>query len=279
MTTDSSAVLDVLLTDIHADIDFNCRGVIAPIDVVDLARSIDNQGLIQPVVISPYDEDKQKETGFKYLLIAGYRRYKAHQVLERKDIKSIVREGLNETSARILNLAENLDREDLNILQEAKAISRLKELNVTEMDTAKELNKSRGWVQVRFMLLDLPNEIQQEAAAGFLTQTDIRSLYSLGTRDERLGAAKRIKEAKQRGQNKISKAVAVVKKKSDKRVRKRPEIFSMMEHASGIIGNGLYSRAFAWCAGEISDHEFLMDIKIKAESDGLVYEIPADGDY
>lgn len=274
-------IQEVPLEQIFPDEEFNSRGPIAPIDVVDLAKSIEEEGLIQPVVICPLQEgDKRRSEGAKYLLVAGYRRFHAHRVLKRATIQAIVREEMDEVKCRILNLKENLDRKDLNILQEAKAISRLKELGVGEFAAAEHLNKSRGWVQVRYMLLELPEEIQQEASAGIIKQSDIRLIFSMPDRESRLIAAKKIKESMVRGESKVEARIkAQGKKKSDKKQRNKAEIMQMMEHMQDTIGNGIWTRALAWCCGEIPDYELFDSIKAQADGAGIEYAIPKDGEY
>jgi ParB family chromosome partitioning protein len=273
-------VVEMEMDKIYPDENFNSRGQIAPIDVVDLAKSIEEEGLIQPVVITPFSADDPRRKVAQYLLVAGYRRYMAHKVLKRTKILAIVREQMDEVKCRIINLKENLDRKELNILQEAKAIHRLKELGVGEGSAATVLGKSRGWVQVRYMLLELPEEIQFEAAAGVIRQTDIRALYSVPDRAQRLSMAKKIKESVARGDSKIEARVkAQGKKKTDKRQRNKVEIFSMMEHMQQHIGNGIWTRCLAWSCGEITDMELFESIASAAERMGVDYRIPEDGEY
>jgi ParB-like chromosome segregation protein Spo0J len=193
---------------------------------------------------------------------------------------AVVREEMDEIKCRIINLKENLDRKDLNILQEAKSISRLKELGVGEEYAASALNKSRGWVQVRYMLLDLPEEIQAEAAAGVIRQSDIRSIYSQPDRNLRLAAAKKIKESVIRGESKVeARLKSQPKRATDKRVRNKVEIILMQDRVRDAIGNGIATRALAWCVGEINDGEFFGTIKEVAEDMGLEYTVPKDGEY
>jgi len=266
-------VQDIPLTDIHADDTFNCRGVIAPIDVIDLAKDIKERGLIQPVTLAPYDEEKQKETGYKYRLLAGFRRFTAFKVNQSARIPSIVRpDMMDEINARYFNLSENIQRKDLNVLQEAQALKVLKDLGVSEVEAADKLGKTRGWIQIRYLLLKLPDPIQKEVAAGFINQTQVRELYTVKLRegeDKCFEAAKQIKEAKQRGRT-----ISVKPKgpQNSKRHRKRGEIFQMMEHIQDSgIGNGLWTRALAWAAGEISDQDFDATLRVYAADNGITY--------
>lgn len=274
---------DIPLNEILFDQEFNCRGKIAAIDVVDLVNDIRTRnGLIQPVTVTPLDDDRAKKTGCKYLLVAGYRRYMAHRVLVWDKIDSIIRTDMvDQEQACLFNLSENLQRKDLNVLQEAKAIQRLHDLGVSEVDTATKLNKSRGWVQVRYMLLKLPKEVQNEVAGGFIPQSGIRDLFTVlryGNEEKCFEAARKIKDAKLSGRK--AQLDSLKKKKlSNKRHRKRAEIFEMMNHMMEFLPAGLYSRCLAWCAGEISDMDLYETIHEHCESEGTknnrVYMIPS----
>jgi ParB/RepB/Spo0J family partition protein len=241
---------------IHYDQDFNCRGQIIPMDVIDLAKDIKQNGLLQAIVVSKYSKEKAEATGFSYLLIAGYRRFTAHRVLQLDTIECKILPEMSEVDARFMNLSENTQRTDLNILQEAKALLRLYELGVPEPEVAERLGKSRGWVQIRFILLKLPEEIQEECAAGILTHKQIRDVYTHYRADGKEAAyaiVRKLKDAKLKG----GKTIRAQKKPKPnaKRHRTRKEIFEMMEHIQESLGNGLYTRTLAWAAGEISDLE------------------------
>lgn len=251
------------LTDIHADDEFNCRGQIAPIDVAELAKDIEQNGLLQPVIICEYASEKQKETGYKYLLIAGYRRYKAHRALGRDVIPCLIKENTDELTARIINLSENFQRKNLNLLQEAQAVKKLKDLGLNEIEVSKRLGMSRGWVQVRFIVLELPKHIQDECAAGMYSQLHIRDIYSHYLDRGEEGAyevAKTIKARKARGETHVRAQKKA--KPSTKRRRNNQEMYEMMNHMQETIGNGLHTRALAWAAGEINSLELYESIRI-----------------
>lgn len=259
------------LDKIIADEEFNCRGQIAPIDVVDLAKDIERNGLIQPVVVCPV------ENSDKFKLIAGFRRYTAFKVLERDTIPCVVRSDMmNDIDARFFNLAENLKRRNLDTLQEAKALNKLRGIGVTETDAAERLGKSRAWVQVRYMVLALPPDIQLLVGLGTIKQTQIRELYTLmneAGRDAVYEAAKKIKEGRAKG---LAVSVNTKRTKASSKVhRKRAEIFDMMEHIQSTgIGNGLWTRCLAWCAGEISNNELYFSLEQYARERELNYTRP-----
>ena len=265
-------LVSIPLSEILADDDFNCRGKIVPIDVVDLAKDIQERGLIQPVTVAPYIEGS-----YRYRLIAGFRRFSAHLVIQRPEIDAIIREDMiDEKECRFFNLSENLQRTDLTIMQEARALQHLQAVGVGEHDAANRLNKSRGWIQIRYLLLKLPKEVQREVEAGFIKQTQIRELYTLYKNHsiEKLYAAvRKIKDAKIMGREIVTVDPDKLSPKA-KRIRKRPEIFEMMAHVVQYADNGLHTRCLAWCAGEINDDELFDSLQEVCENNGDTYYRP-----
>jgi ParB family chromosome partitioning protein len=276
ITADAKILIqEVPLAEVHYDQDFNCRGEIIPMDVVDLAKDIEVNGLLQPVLVSEYSDADKAKYRFKYLLIAGYRRFMAHKILKKLTIQASVKPTMPREDAQLLNLSENLQRKDLNILQEAHALKKLADSGITEQTAAERLGMSRGWVQIRYMLLKLPEDIQEECASGILNQTQIRDVYTHYTyrgKDAAEEAIRLIKDAKLRS----GKSIRLQKKRkinpASKKPRNREEVFEMMEHLQSTIGNGLWTRTLAWSAGEISDIEMFASIKEHDDRFG-------DGDY
>lgn len=266
-------IYDIPLVDIWADEDFNCRGSIAPIDVVDLAKDIEEHGLIQPITIAPLITPHEN---FKFKLIAGYRRYFAHKIINKKSILSIIRQDMiDPIEARLFNLSENIQRADLNILQEAKAVKTLVDAGVNRDLIARKLNKSPSWVQIRYMVLLLPKEIQDEIGAGLITQPQIRSLYTLynrfGEGEELYEAVRKIKDAKIKGRKDLDINPNRVKP-SAKVHRKRSEILELLDRILDTMPAGLYTRCLAWCAGEISTKELYEDLEAHAEGIGCIFK-------
>lgn len=280
-------IMEIPLTEIHIDEEFNSRDQIHFTQVIDLAKSIEKDGLIQPILVMPFTGIEGK----KFQVVAGHRRYKAHMILSNGNpkfsvIKAVVRTDLTEKQARILNLNENLARKDLNIVEESMALIPLLKLGMSEEEMVKELpTASRGWVQVRLMLLKLPKEIRDEAALGFLTQNQIRDLYSLklnNTTDDVLFAKVReAKDAKLKGEvykiKRKEKDTPIKEPSKQQHARVRHEIFVMIDHMLAYKLQGIGTRALAWAAGEISDLDFFLDLREYAEQNGLDYEINRQG--
>ena len=281
MPEDQHEVKAIPLNQIDADEDFNCRGKVLPIDVVELAESIRKQGLLQAVLVAKHSPNDAEARGKPYRLIAGFRRFKAHEIIEAATINaSIIDRVLTEADAKLMNLAENVQRKDLTILQEANALRSFKNVGVKREDVSKKINKSSGWVQIRYMLLDLPEDIQREIDLGIINQTQLRELYSILKEDGKEAvyeAAKEIKLLKAKGKRVIS--VNPNKKKINKKShRKRGEIFDLMNEIQEQLPNGFWSRCLAWCAGEITTMELHISAKEYALEQGLNnhYQIPLE---
>lgn len=282
-------LLDLDLSLILCDENFNCRGQITPMDVVELARDIKANGLTQPVVVRPIDDERKKEyPGKEYLLIAGYRRYTSFMILAKEDdkwlkIPAVLREDVaDERSARILNLSENLKRKELNIVQESRALLALFNLGMTEAEVMKELGMARGWVQVRFMVLKLPIEVQAEIAAGWLTQIQIRDAYSHycdGGEKACFAIVREFKDDKLKGRKntrrKPGQKKNVTHDLNKKKMRNRDACFAMQAYIYGEFnGNNIATRTLAWAAGEITTLELHEACRDMAKSAGRNYRIP-----
>lgn len=281
MTNESEMtnVVEIKLSDILFDDDLNeGRGKILPIDVAQLMNSIQENGLLQPVVLAVLEDEEAEKFNKKYRLVAGYRRGYSFIYLQKETIPALVRNPMSETEARLLNLSENLQRKDLNILQEARAVKRLLDLGLNRDEIAKKVNTSSGWVQIRTMLLTLQPDVQKEAATGILTQTHIRELYTINKTRGAEGvyeAVRKIKDHKAKG----AKTISVNPRKDNpniKMIRGKGEVFKMMDHLSKTVGVGLYTRTMAWAIGEISTNDLYDSVEEYALTVGKEYTRPEE---
>jgi len=274
---DTMQVSHPKMTLIHANENFNCRGAFSPSDVVDLVRSIEASQLIQPVCLRRYSDEDRKIHGkqYEFGLVAGFRRHMAFRVLRRETIPAIVIEKMSDVQARIYNLKENLDRKNLNVLQEAKAIEQFRYLGMNREAIAEQVGQSTGWVQIRFMLLDMSPEIQEVAASGIINQTHIRELYAIKDPMKRNEAVKAIKNAKIRGESTTLITKTIAKKGNTKRLRTRTEIFIMQDEIRKLTGPNILTRLLGWACGEVSDLELQVEMKDHLSTAyGIEYNIP-----
>jgi ParB family chromosome partitioning protein len=137
----------------------------------ELATSIRNQGIIQPLVVRP--------KGARFELIAGERRWRAAMKAGLSRVPVVVREA-SDHDALQLALIENLQREDLNPIEEATGYRRLQEeFTWSQEEVAEKVGKSRPAVTNALRLLSLPSEVQQEVASGNLPAGQARALLGL----------------------------------------------------------------------------------------------------
>lgn len=249
--------------------EFNCRGMIKPTDVLDLAKDIEANGLQSPIIVRPIEHDH-----FQYEIIAGHRRFTAHKVLKKETIEAFVRDDLTEDQAVFTNLSENLLRKELNIVEEAHALKKLKDFGWGQTEVGERIGKSQTWVRIRFLVLDLPPEIQDACAAGFIKQEHILELAKIHNTEKQFEYAKEIKEAALRGEKVKPKAPKRAKDLYKRKQRGKTEIDHMLEHIQESIGNNFGTRCLAWAGGEISDLELFRDIKEIADKVGLNYDMP-----
>ena len=138
-----------------------------------LSDSIAQHGVLQPVVVRP--------SAGGYQLIAGERRMRASQMAGLTTVPAVVRRATDE-QALLLALLENLQREDLNPLEEAKAYQRLaNEFSLSQEDIAKGVGKERPTVANSLRLLKLPRQIQEDLSRGALSAGHARAILMLPT--------------------------------------------------------------------------------------------------
>lgn len=259
--------------EIYYDEEFNSRGYIVPMDVIELARDILQKGLVEPIILRRnFTVPVEGKTAN---LVAGFRRLKAVAVVNKSEfIKAMVYDELTDLEAQTVNLSENLNRKNLNIMQEAYAVKKMKLFGLNRQEIAEEANVSEGWVQIREMALALPEEIQEYAKTGQLTQTHIRDLFMLRSRDKQLEAVITIKKAK--ANNEVVRVREKPKKASTRRRREISEIEEMMSTIRESLGNSLTTRVLAWAAGTLTDIEIQVDIREACKAAGKPYTIPSD---
>ena len=264
--------IDINVDEIFADPTFNCRGEITPHDVLELARDIEKNGLLSPITVQPMNQGT-----FKYRLIAGHRRHIAYRALGRKTIPCMVREDLSETQARVLNIVENLQRKNLNPYQEAKAIEKFKLAGLTMKEVSEMVNMSIGWVQIRYNVLDLPEPIQLEIAAGVIKQEQIKQIASLKEPEEQYEAVKRIRDARLRGEKAVVKAIKRRKQSPlAKKIRKKEEVEEMQDIIYEAVGHNIGTKCLGWAAGYINDYELMLAVEEYAKSIGKPWSMPQE---
>jgi ParB family chromosome partitioning protein len=159
-----------------------------PESLAELADSIRAQGVVQPIVVRPIGETDERGVQ-RYEIIAGERRWRAAQLAGLRDIPAVVRRVPDE-AAIAMALIENIQREDLNPLEEASALQRLiSEFGLTHQQAAEAVGRSRAAVSNLLRLLELPEEICERLARRELEMGHARALLGLPQRRAQIEVA------------------------------------------------------------------------------------------
>jgi len=135
---------------------WQARKNFSKIDLEDLAKSIEQKGVINPIIVSKKDSDSS------FFIIAGERRWRASQIAKIHYIPSIIYENISNDLATEISLIENIQRNDLTIVEEALGYQKLiEEHDYTQETVAKKLGKSRSQITNILRLLKLPKRILQ----------------------------------------------------------------------------------------------------------------------
>ncbi len=205
------------------------RSVFDPEKLAELADSIRAQGVVQPVVVRPV-EDGQFE------LIAGERRWRAAQQAGIDAIPAVVRDVPDEASVAMA-LIENIQREDLNPLEEATALRRLiDDFQMTHQEAADAVGRSRAAVSNLLRLLELMQEVKDMIDMRLIEMGHARALLSLGE-DLQLQAAREVVHKRlsvRETENLVRRLTQSSKKKGSR--RPDPDILSLQNHIGEVLG-------------------------------------------
>jgi len=178
----------------------------------ELADSIRAQGVVQPIVVRPVGPAGGEA---RYEIVAGERRWRAAQLAGLAEIPAVVRQ-IPDEAAVAMALIENIQREDLNPLEEALALSRLiAEFDMTHQQAAEAVGRSRAAVSNLLRLLELGEEVKKLVAARKLEMGHARALLALTDPAQQLEAARRVAKGQLsvRATEQLVKKLAAPKKK------------------------------------------------------------------
>ncbi len=146
-------------------------------EIKELASSIKENGLLQPIVVRRIND--------KYEIIYGERRTRAHKELNRTRIPAIVKDSVSDTDMMTMALIENLQRQDLNAIEEANAYEALlSKCNYTHEELATQVGKSRTAITNTIRLLKLPKPVQKKLAEKEISMGHARALIAIENEEE-----------------------------------------------------------------------------------------------
>lgn len=152
--------------------------------IKELAESIEKNGLLQPIIVKP--------TVSGYYIVAGERRFRAFEYLNKDEIPAIIKE-FDDEEMMIFSILENLQREDLSPLEEAISYKKLMDkTNYKQEELAEKLGKSRPYLANSLRLLKLPLEIKTYLAEGKISAAHARTLLALKDKDTMVKVCEKI---------------------------------------------------------------------------------------
>ncbi len=226
--------------------------------LAELADSIRQYGIIQPLIV-------QKKDNY-YEIIAGERRWRAAKIAGIKEVPIIIRD-ISEQQKMEMSLIENIQREDLNPIEEARAYQRLlTEFNLKQDEVAQCVSKNRTTVTNSLRLLKLCDEVQQMVIDGALTGGHARCLVSVEDADLQKKLAVRIVE-NNLSVRETEQLIRTLQDKGDKKTKKHAEPDEKMdaiyadleEQMRGILGTRVEIRRKNETAGKIEISYFSQD--------------------
>ncbi len=181
----NNTVTEVDIVKIKAN-PFQPRKFFDPIQMKELAKSIEEYGVIQPIIV--------RKNNDYYELVAGERRLRASQSIGMEKIPAIIKEYNNNELAEIA-LIENLQREDLNYFEEAEGYRKLiTEFELTQEEVAKRVGKSQSTIANKLRLLKLPEETRKNISPEVVTERHARALLKIKDTALQISALKEIYE-------------------------------------------------------------------------------------
>ena len=194
-------------------------------EITELSESIKNQGLIQPIVV-------RETSGGMYEIIAGERRWRACQLAGLHSVSCVVM-SVDDKNVYELALIENIQRENLNVVEEAKAYKNLIELNSIKIEElSKKIGKSSSHISNLIRILDLDEEIHQMIIDGKISMGHARALIGVPNAVEK---AKEIFEKKMSVRD-VEKSTSKHKQTRKKQREKDPNIADLEKELSDKIG-------------------------------------------
>lgn len=258
----------IKLSDIIVDSEFNCRGVFLESEIYSLAQSIRNNNgqLIQKCSV------RKKEDG-TFTLVAGFRRLAALKYLGVEEYTFSVWE-MTDLEAMVFNISENVERQALNIQQEANAVFNLSfKMGITSMqEIGKMLGRGAEWARTRFEFYHLDPAARELVLAGHVPTADIRKLFTIQEKAGHEHLMSALRECQNAYDEKRKPQLVGSRVYTTKKQRTTFEINNMMLHLSRYVPYFLseaqmaaaineeelqlvWPKCMAWAAGNISTAE------------------------
>ena len=198
----------------------------------ELSQSIKNQGVLQPLIV-------RRLASGRFEIVAGERRWRAAQIAGVNTVPAIIRDLNNDEAAKIA-LIENLQREDLNSLDQAKGLLRLqKEFNLSQEELGASVGKSRSTITNLLRLLNLSAEVQSLLQDGKIEMGHARALLALNESDQ-INCAKRVVSESlsvRQCEAMVGSLTTETKRDNKAQTKKDPNTVSLERELSDVLGS------------------------------------------
>ena len=208
------------------------RSKLHKITLEELSQSIKNQGVLQPLIV-------RRLASGRFEIVAGERRWRAAQIAGVNTVPAIIRDLNNDEAAKIA-LIENLQREDLNSLDQAKGLLRLqKEFNLSQEELGASVGKSRSTITNLLRLLNLSAEVQELLQDGKIEMGHARALLTLNESDQIICAKRVVSESLSVRQCEamVGSLTTETKRDNKAQTKKDPNTVSLENELSDVLGS------------------------------------------
>lgn len=243
--------------------DKNCRDLIHTAEFLDLANSISQNGLLMPIIVRPV-RTEDKYLGFEFELVAGFRRFRAHQFNQSELIWAMIDPTIVEDEQFVtINLIENLNRANLTIKEEAKAVKYYMSKGYSRPMIATIIAQPLSWIETRTKFAELPEDAQDVVVEYKFNNNQINQLYKLrNDKDQMYTLVREYKSNKQKA-GKLDKHSHEIRNLQKARYQQqtaikktathsKEELIDLAEHLENELGLNTGSYVALYCSGEIS---------------------------
>lgn len=241
--------VEVKLSDIKADFEWNSRGPIAPAECLNLAKSIERDKQRIPVELAYSNGEKP------YSLVAGFRRFVAVKLLGWETILANIQHYATDDEKLAVNWIENNKRSDLTYLQQAMAMAVRFGVDADAEEVANALGENKRWVERRQAIMRLPPKAQMMVETGEITLYDVERIAKQHeTQQARMEAARRAALRRSLKGGKVG-----------GHLMGRSTLRAMITHMVNQGIEGLAVEALMYASGDMPPHEFVACVKEAAE--------------
>ncbi|MEF3279478.1 MAG: ParB/RepB/Spo0J family partition protein [Elusimicrobiota bacterium] len=224
-------------------------------NIKELAQSIKENGLAQPILVTRINENK-------YEIIAGERRYRACKYLGWKEIDAIVKNEINDNKKLTISLIENIQREDLNPVEKALAYKKMIEMGMNQNQIASYCGKSKASISNTLRILELDDEIIDALKNNIITEGHARALMQIPDIEERKRVYQKIiveKLSVRDVENYSKQFYSNLRPKSQKKTHKTPHTIEMEKYFESKLGTKVEIKQSSETSGKIIINYFSLE--------------------